>query len=331
VTWSPTLASVEPFVGEVVDRFGLGARPEVAVSAMIGSTNRLWRFEVRGAAYVVKELSHDTVDKIERRRNAAAFEQAVFDVGRVVMAEPLFDRDGEIVTLVTGTRGAPTLVRVHRWMSGQPPLAISPALAGAAGVTLRVIQEHGRRWSSEPAGSLRYWDQDPRAVIDRLPGTSLEDVAGQATALIASALDVISDAESAPGPWIYSHSDHKPQNSLIGPRGLLVLDWDECGHWPPRLEAVESALRWSVAADDAASAFRAFLEGHGQVGAVDERDFGKWLAALLGWFAFQARRALGEWSTLTAFERQEAAGMARDTIVELEHTLRSLARWSSWS
>ena len=330
VTWTPTLATVEPFVRHVVEAFGLGTRRDVGVSAMIGSTNRLWRFDVGVASFVVKELSHESVDQIDRRRRAAAFERAVFEARALLIPEPMIDRDDEIVAVAPGSRGVPCLVRVHRWISGAVP-TVTPAIAEVAGEALAVIHDHGRAWSTEQSGSVRWWDQDPMVVAGRLGGSPLRDIAARAAPLMTRALDVIDDAESIEGPWIYSHADHKPQNSLEVRGGLAVLDWDECGHCHPRLEAVESALRWSITAPDPPEAFRSFLRGYGSLGPLDGRDFGKWLAALLGWFSFQARRTLGDWSTDTAFDRLEAEAMARETIVELERALASLSLWSSWA
>ncbi|HUS22080.1 MAG TPA: hypothetical protein VMZ66_08735 [Aeromicrobium sp.] len=331
MTWSPTLATIEPFVREVMDGFCLGDRSDVMVSALIGSTNRLWRFDVGGASYVVKELSHESVEQIDRRRRAAAFERAVFESGALAMPEPLFDRHNEIVVTALGSRGTHSLVRVHHWITGDRPADIPPSLAEAAGHALAVIHGYGRTWSTEPSGSLRWWEQDPLAVAGRLENSALSDIAGTAAALIGSAIEVIGDAESIEGEWIYSHADHKPQNALVVDAALAVLDWDECGHCNARLEAVESALRWSVAAEDPPGAFRAFLDGYGGISSLSERDFGKWVAALLAWFSFQARRALGDWATDAAFERLEAEVMTRDTVVELERTLNSLSLWSSWA
>lgn len=329
MTWTPTLATIEPFVRAVSEQFALAPRRDVAVSALIGSTNRLWRFDVGAESFVVKELSHDSIDQIGRRRRAASFERAVYEAGSLVMAEPLFDRDGQIVTEVVGSRGEPSLVRVHRWIAGETP-DVTPAVARRAGEALAVIHGCGRAWSTRPSASLRWWDQDPLAVTTRLEDSPLRDIAGTAEVLIKRALVVVRDAEAIEGEWIYSHADHKPQNSLEGSAGLAVLDWDECGYCHPRLEAVESALRWSVVAPEPAVCFRAFLDGYGELAPLEERDFGKWVAALLGWFSFQARRTLGDWPTETTFDRLEAERMARSTIEELELALASLAVWSSW-
>jgi len=325
---------MEPFVVAVTDRFHLGPRRTIAVSAMVGSANRLWRFDVAQDSFVVKELSHERTDQIDRRRRAA-FERSVFEAASLAMPEPIVDRDGDIVTVVQGSRGEPCIVRVHRWMEGLRTPAVTSSIAATAGAALAVIHDHGASWSTERAGSLRWWDQDPRAVIDRLHESPLRDIASAATALASEAIALVAEAENTVGPWIYSHNDHKPQNALVVDGAVAVLDWDECGHCHPRLEAVESALRWAAESADMPGAFRAFLAAYAAAGTpivdLSERDFGKWVAALLGWFSFQARRVLGDWASDAAFERRQAEAMARDAVAELERTLGSISTWASWA
>jgi aminoglycoside phosphotransferase (APT) family kinase protein len=348
--WLPPSWTLEPFVAAVVERWELGRREEVAVEAMVGSTNRLWRLSVGGGgAFVVKELGHERVDcpSVERRRRAAAFERHVFAGGRVAMPEPLPlpvpDGDGELFAVLPGSRDQPCLVRVHRWCDGVRPEPVDRPVATAAGEALAAIHDAGAAWSTEPSGTIRWWEQEPLAVIDRLRGSALDDVRERARALARAALDLIAEAEAVAGPgnagdWVFSQADHKPQNSLLDPAGerLLVLDWDECAHCPPRLEAVESALRWAVASATPDEAFRSFLAGYAAGGrpaivSLEERDFGKWVAAVLGWFAFQSRRVLGDWPTDAPHERREAEGMARWSLDELERTLRSLPTWARWA
>ena len=114
-----------------------------------------------------------------------------------------------------------------------------------------------------------------------------------------------------------------------------VLDWDECGHCHPRLEAVEAAIRWAGHADPDRDAFEAFLAGYSHTGGdltgLSECDFGKWIAALLGWFSLQARRALGDWPSDTEAERQAAASMAHDALAALRLSLAALPTWISWA
>jgi hypothetical protein len=336
VTWAPTTATIEPFVVAVADRFALGRRRDIELTAMPGSANRLWRFDVGREAFVVKELSHERVDGIDRRRRAAAFEQSVFEAGRLAMAEPVPDLDDEIIAVVEGSRGAPVLARVHRWTDGRRPMPVPIAIAAAAGEALAVIHRQGAAWSTEATGSLRWWEVDPLVVIARLHDGPLADVAPDAAVIARDALTIASDAEAIEGDWVFSHADHKPQNALVEGGALIVLDWDECGHCHPRLEAVEAALRWAVETEDAPAAFRAFLGAYAAAGGtpiVDllPSDFGKWTAALLGWFSYQSRRVLGDWATDAAHERREAESMARDALGELRRTLRSLEVWASWA
>jgi Ser/Thr protein kinase RdoA (MazF antagonist) len=334
--WRPTFATIEPFVVGVVEAFGFGDRRRVGVTAMTGGANRLWRFDVSGAGcFVVKELSHERVDErqLERRRRAAAFERAVFDRAAVLLPEPLIAMDGSIVRVLPGSRGGRCLVRVHRWIDGRRPSPVTEELAERAGAVLAAVHREGRAWSSPPTGSLRAWEQEPLDVIARLRGPAvLADVAGEASALAVDALALIASAEALPGGWIFTHADHKPQNALAVGGEIALLDWDECRHCPPRLDAVDAALRWSAEAGGSeGAAFRAFLEGFGDLdGPLDARDFGKWVADLLGWFGFQARRTLGDWPADTAHERGEAEALARTALVELEHTLRSIPEWTTW-
>jgi hypothetical protein len=144
----------------------------------------------------------------------------------------------------------------------------------------------------------------------------------------------VAAAEELEGEWVYSHCDHKPENALDVGSTPAVLDWDECGHCHPRLEAVEAALRWAGAPAPDRAAFAAFLDGYaGSGGAIDSlspRDFGKWTAGLLGWFSFQGRRALGEWPLDTPDERDVAATMAGDAVRELAGSLSALTTWAGW-
>lgn len=72
---------------------------------------------------------------------------------------------------------------------------------------------------------------------------------------------------------------------------VAVLDWDECGYCHPRLEVVESALRWAGATvgEPRSDVARAFLREYEQLaeirfGLVTVGDFAKWVAAGAGWF-----------------------------------------------
>jgi Ser/Thr protein kinase RdoA (MazF antagonist) len=325
---------VQEFVAAVVEAFGLGEPGGVVVTPMRGSANRLWRFDTRAGSYVVKEFSHDAPRDLARRSRAASFERRVFASGGVAMPEPVPARGGELVVRLAGSRGAPCAVRAHRWFDGRPVRSPGPDLLAAAGASLFRIQQAGASWSHQPRGSLRWWDVEPLVVAERLRGSSLADLGKEAAAVGADALAVVAAAEELEGEWVYSHCDHKPENALDVGGTPAVLDWDECGHCHRRLEVVEAALRWAGAAAPDRAAFAAFLDGYarsgGAIDSLSPRDFGKWIAALLGWFSFQGRRALGEWPSDTPDERDVAATMAGDAVRALAGSLSALTTWAGW-
>lgn len=327
---------MDAFVGAVCEHFGLGRASDARVDPMVGSANRLWSFDTHRGRFVVKELSHDAPKDLDRRCRAAAFERSVFDRGEVLLPEPVPGADGDIVSLLVGSRDLPCPVRVHRWIAGQPALGADPGFVRAAGASLHQIQRVGGEWSRRPRGSLRWWDQEPAEVIDRLEVAGLlPDTLGSLRSVTGSVLELLSAAEELDGDWVYSHCDHKPENSLrVGPRPVIV-DWDECGHILPRLEAVEAALRWAGGRTPDRDMFVAFLEGYQEAGGavvgLAEADFAKWLAALLGWFSFQARRALGDWPTETAEERDLAWTSACRAWEGITGTLSSLPLWAHWA
>jgi Ser/Thr protein kinase RdoA (MazF antagonist) len=266
------------FVEDVAVAFRLGTPGDITVEPMVGSANRLWRFSVRSQRFVVKELSHDAPGDLPRRRRAAAFERAVFESGLVPMPEAVLTADGDMIVRLRGSRGEVQAVRVHRWMDGAPTGLPSLDLAEAAGASLHTIQAQGEAWSVEPTGSIRRWDVEPLEVVDRLRPSSNAPLAREAAAIVSDALDVVAMVEQMEGPWIYSHCDHKPENALIVGGQPVVLDWDECGHCHPRLEAVEAALRWAGAPKPRRDAFVRFVAGYvdhgGALNQLSERDCG---------------------------------------------------------
>ena len=324
---------MEAFVAAVVEIFGLGSTTSLTVEPMVGSANRLWRLEAPSGVFVVKESrttrpSTWPVDDTRRVSN-----DRVFDAGVVLMPEPVLGRDGEMVVLAPGSRGTQCPVRLHRWLDGNPITSPATTMLAAAGASLYGIQQVGVQWSSRPTGSIRWWDVDPLEVAERLGSSSIADLGREAASVAADALAVVDQAEQLSGPWSFGHCDHKPDNTLAVNGTPAVLDWDECGHCHPRLETVEAALRWSTPTKPDRSAFEAFLGGYcdrgGQLRELSEPDFGKWIAALLGWFSFQARRA-GDWPTDTRAERHEAEAQARDSITALRSSLSALATWAAW-
>jgi len=156
------------FVEGVANHFTLGDPGDIDVSSMKGSANRLWKFSIYHSNFVVKELSHDPPEYLERRREAAAFEQRIFDDGPILMPELISAITGEFICLLTGSRGQPVSIRVHHWMDNNVNATPDRDYFQEAGGSLHAIQVTGQNWSSTPQGSLSQAEQEPHVVLDRL-------------------------------------------------------------------------------------------------------------------------------------------------------------------
>ena len=326
---------MDVFKHAVATHFDLGDPRKITVSPMRGSANRLWKFAAPGSDYVVKELAYDAPSDFEERVEAAAFERQLFEQDTILLPEPIRSTTGDIICTLTGSRGHPLSVRAHRWLDGES-FCKEPTYLAAAGASLHVIQQVGRTWSTRAARSLADWDEDPLAVLDRIKADPAPwGMPDLDHAAVDEVLRIIRAGEKTSGAWVFTHGDHKPENSLrVGDRPAII-DWDECRHCHPRIEAACSALRWAGAPNPQQDAFTAFLDGYFEAGAesfrLEERDFAKWLAELVSWFAFQARRAMGEWETDSNAEREHALHMSRKVYQSLRPTLDQLPIWAQWS
>lgn len=323
------------FARDVCGTFGL-ATNSLTIASLPGSTNRLWRFQTLSGQFVVKEFPYEVAGKCLLR--AAEFEHDIWRTGQLAMPEPVRAADGQLIHRLAGSRGSTVLVRVHRYLGGTP-VTLPPATgtARAAGMTLAAIQRFGLMRETRPSGSLRWWTIAPETILRRLhaAGALNQDQAEMARADLNGAGAVIAAGEELAGRWVFTHCDHKPENSLLANGQVAVLDWDEAGYCHPRLEAVESALRWAGAGrrKPRPDVFRAFLTGcqrhAGQLRPLQPADFAKWVAALAGWFSFTGSRALGDFDDTDA-EASDAAPMAIEAIGTLHDTLASLDHWAEW-
>jgi Ser/Thr protein kinase RdoA (MazF antagonist) len=322
---------------EVCERFGLGD-VSVAITSIAGSSSRLHRLDTSTGCFVLKELSDLEPARLEGLIQASEFELSIAREGRVLVPEPVSATDGQmVIELLHGSRGRPVIARLHRWLDGVNISAPSDVgSATVAGRILAEIQRAGTAFSVETDGSLRWWSADPDVVVDRLvKGRRLSaEEADRAKRSIADGLELITAGEALPGRWVFSHSDHKPENSLRVDTKIAVLDWDVSGHNHPRLEAVESALRWAgcVQGPPRREVFSAFLHAYdeassGAIGTLAPADFAKWVSALVGWFVQMGRRALRDFDQ-TEHEANEALRAALQTIERLDATLANLDRWT---
>jgi Ser/Thr protein kinase RdoA (MazF antagonist) len=301
---------------------------------MAGASNVVWHVAASTGDYVVKELPAENSESLAK---AAAFERAVFDADVVAVAEPCPDDSGDYIRLLTGSRDLVAAVRVHRYVPGQPPRR--PAdhhLVERAGETLAAIQSFGAcRPFDGPARPLGQ-SADERLVERfrrRWPDLNVDQV--WAEQILFDADSIVSAGQLSGGTPVFSHIDHKPDNCLVAEQdALLVLDWDEAGPCDPRIEAVESGLRWAwtSAGEPDADLFTCFVHGYQHGGQpfppLRERDWAKWIAGLASWFEFKARCSLDEWPAVATPPR-EAAAMAIDALNGLSTTLQQTPRWTA--
>lgn len=325
------------FGAHVCKIFDLGDSADLEMFELSGGANRLWRFDIPSGRFVVKEFRYTVSDVrwVAAIHEAAEFESEVWHARGVRMAQPIRCASGDFVPTIVGSRGSPMLVRAHRWCGGERIVGPTDAsTASAAGSQLSAIQQLGAAFRRRSSGSLRWWSWQPLDVIERLRrGGLINDVAARLGSMsLTNAEHLIAVGEASSGTWSFCHYDHKPANVLLTNGQITVLDWDEATLCHPRLEAVESALRWAgieqgVIRDEL---FIAFLDGYRQANAdirpIERSDFAKCLAGIVGWFDYLGRRTLREFDD-TDSEAHEALHGVRNALVSLDYVLNELSRW----
>ena len=207
--------------GLLASVFGLGgadARLEGPVDR--GEQGQVWRLEVGGERYAVKEALVPLAD--EQAELADAFSRRAQTAG-VRAPEAILTRDGKVVARI----GAEP-VRLYRWveMAGPDrrlaPDAVGRCLAalhrGSAPLVSRV-----HPWYFEPVGRAR-WVELTRRLGQR--GAPFAD-------RLAELVDDLVAVESVfvePTARILCHRDLFADNVRGTPEGgLVVVDWDNCG------------------------------------------------------------------------------------------------------
>lgn len=294
------------FAQRIADRFALDLGP---IESMTGGANLLWRM----GDYVVKELPAEDLVAITR---ASEFEAGVFSKRLVPMPEPIPDITGSYVAQMTGSRGLPIIVRVHRYVRAQQiTRPIAPRIAEQAGHLLAIIQDAG---TQEPAKI--HWHCVDETVIKQF---GVDERTRQA---VTTAAAIVADASDL--PTIFTHYDHKPENCLVDGNTLLVLDWDESGGCNPRTEAISSAAGWSWINDAPdPDLFASFIHGYGRLQPpIRPADWTKWLSSLGSWYEFMARQSLGEYAA-TGQNRQVATEWAHGALTGIVNALERIPNW----
>jgi aminoglycoside phosphotransferase (APT) family kinase protein len=204
---------------------------------------------------------------------------------------------------VTRAGGAGTvLVRVHRWVDGDPAPEgpVTPAVAEWAGEVLARL--HGL--AVRPADRSLF----PVAAADtagRWPG-----LAGAAPAAVEAIAGLVEAARHDSGEEVMSHSDVDQKNLLLTAAGPVLCDWDVASPVVPRCELADVALAlgdWSDV-EIARTVVRAYRAAGGRVDVFAPPDLGPALATHLDWLevnvAGERLRAL-----LRSLDRRVAAAL----------------------
>lgn len=326
------------FTKAICATFGLGSAADALISPLGGNANRLWRLDVPAGQFVVKEFRYTVEDAawVEAVRRAAEFEYTVWATGTILMPQPVRTVDGALVPIRISMSGRPALVRMHRWFDGEEvSIPYDVALAARAGAQLALIQDLGTAFHRQRSGILRWPLWEPAAVLDRLRRSGLIEskTAQDGRSLLREVELLVRHGETTTGAWVYCHYDHKPGNIRLVGDMLGVLDWDESAACHPRLEAVESAMRWAGFESGvlAVDLFGTFLDAYrvagGQADRLRPADFAKCAAGILSWIDCQGRRALKESADDVDEEVVGAVGEVRSSLDALRRLSAGIPSW----
>lgn len=272
------------------------------------------------------------MERYEDLVSASEYEAAVFRERIVPMAPPCSDSEGMLIRQLRGSRDREVCVRVHRFQAGvMPPCPVSLSTAHRAGELLAALHEFAALdMRPNPALPSRIWRSHDAGLLAQLvEAWALErSIATAASEALQRAEGVIDQWAQQDPPSLPAHCDHKPENTLLVAGDLMILDWDEVSACDPRIEAVESGLRWArTDAGPDSARFCAFVRGYGKAGlsfgTVVEADWAKWIAGIASWFEFQAAGSLGRWAAVSS-PPEVALQAALTTIRHLTDTLDQL-------
>lgn len=267
-------------VEAIAEVFGLGG-PTAVRPVTGGLSNDVWRVDTDSGAFAVKVMRAHSEEPGFRDNIEAAFttEIAAFRLG-VPCPEPILADAGACLADVAGD-----LVRVHRWVEGQP---VDPRswLEQVGDLTARI---HG---AAEPFDAVL--DDEPRdedtwagladhAEMPRLLAQYLRRAAPR-----LAALEACTAATGVRTRHASSHGDLDAKNTLSVGDTLVALDWDAAGPQSVVREASTVALDWS----SDPRGFQRVIAAYGRTAGVfppaEPWVLGGWVAAWGGWLAHNA-------------------------------------------
>ena len=200
--------------------FGLDGKARLEGPVDRGEQGQVWRLEVNGQRYAVKETLALLAE--EQAQLAYAFQLGAQTAG-VRAPEAVLARAGEVVVRI----GADA-VRLYRWveMAG-PDRRVSPEEVGRCVAGLHrsgpSLQTRTHPWYFEPVGRARWVELTGRLGQQGAPFANR--LAGLVDELVA-----VESIFVEPTVRILCHRDLFADNVRAMPDGgLVVIDWDNCG------------------------------------------------------------------------------------------------------
>lgn len=267
-----------------------------------GLSNELFRVETTRGPYALKLMganagARDFQANVER---AFVIERAAAAKG-VPCPRPVERPDGTCLARVSGR-----WVRVHAWVTGEPPVpekhahgagALLAAIHGAATPVAKALDDEP--WDESRWSSIAGLDGIPRPIAQRLR---------HAAPLLADLEAETSGSHVV--DHVPSHGDLDPKNTLLVQSELMALDWDAAGLRPAAREAVTVALDWSTTPERFQGVLRSYVDAGGNDIPAENWVFGGWVTGLCGWLAFNASERmaseLGRREVLSTLDRLEA-------------------------
>ncbi len=277
-------------------------------------SNRVFRLVVGTDAYAVKELRNPWGDpqNADWLDEAWAFEQLAI-AARVAAPEPIVNPDdGGCIAVVArdGDLGT-AIVRVHRWVEGQPAPrgAVSRELARWAGETLARMHRldvKPRRRDAFPTlnvDNARRWPGLVEAARQANP-TWFDDMRS-AAASVATIAELALASGDRTHDEVMSHGDVDQKNILLHSSGPYLCDWDVAAPLVPSREVADVAMSMAVwkRFDIAKEVVSGYRDAGGKLCRVTSADLGQPMMVSIDWLVLNVERAL----RLRAVTDEEAA------------------------
>lgn len=264
-------------------------------------SNRVFRLDVGGALYVVKEMRNPWNIGCWREwlEQAWTFEQRAIAAG-VLAPTPVPAPDGGCLAEVARRGDGACEVRVHRWVDGVPA-PLGPAteqLAAWAGATLATLHalrvtptdrdifprpntDNADRWS-ELIEHARVADVAWAPAAAAVAGT-VSDIA----ALVVEAGDGLDEE-------VMTHGDVDQKNVLLADGRPVLCDWDVAAPLVPRREVADVALSFGVweRFDIAREVIEAYRKAGGDLERLTPHDIAQPLMIGIDWIVLNIERAL---------------------------------------